>query len=57
MFADLQAAIGDVEDLSPDGRLLLAVMEMRATAHASFKRVNDDLVGVGDLPGRAVLQK
>jgi hypothetical protein len=46
----LHAPVTDVEDLSPDGRLLLAVMEMRATTHASFRRVNDELVGLSNLP-------
>ncbi|MDT4955081.1 MAG: hypothetical protein QOJ02_3219 [Acidobacteriota bacterium] len=50
VFGYLHAPFAEVEDLSPDNHLLLAVMELLATAHASFRRVNDELVGLSNLP-------
>ncbi len=52
MFSHLHAPFTDVKDLSPDESLCLTALEMGTAAGADFRSMNDDLVGLGDLPER-----
>ncbi len=53
MFSHLHAPFTDVKDLSPDESLCLTALEMgTAAVGADFRSMNDDLIGLGDLPER-----
>jgi hypothetical protein len=52
MFGHLHTPFTEVKDLSPDESLCLTALKMGSAVGADFGSMNDDLVGLGDLPER-----